>query len=170
MRKREPRTNVVFDARIRVESSWMNASIRNVSRRGAMVAMPSPPLAGRYVELRRGSVVIIARVVWSDGQHCGLRSQRDISLESLCKPPREYEPWSGSAMTERRAKPRSNPAPAVHIDARVLGRLLEYAAAMAFAVVIAIVLGKMAFDVLAPTAAAVSQAMDHCSAPNGCVS
>jgi hypothetical protein len=169
MRTREPRTNVFLDARMRMGSSWLSASIRNVSKRGAMVALPSPPPAGTYVELRRGGMIIIAQVVWSDHQRCGLRSQRDISLSHLCETNPHQERYDGPDVVERRKKPRSDAAQ-TFARAGYLARALEYTAAAVFAIVLATVVGKMAFDVLAHPATAVTHAMDRCFATHSCAS
>ncbi|WP_097065204.1 PilZ domain-containing protein [Sphingomonas guangdongensis] len=169
MRTREDRTNVLLDARMRAGSSWLSASIRNVSSRGAMLALPHPPPVGTYVELRRGDMIIIARVVWSDEQRCGLRSQRPISLPHLQAANPHRELYRPDSPRERRAQPRDGVEIGLTRSIN-FGRKLEFLAVALFAGLLAISAGKMAFDVLAQPFSTATRAMDRCFEQPGCSS
>ncbi|MEZ5654400.1 MAG: PilZ domain-containing protein [Sphingobium sp.] len=83
MKAREARQRVAFNVRIRRDSGWIDANIRNMSSRGLMLEIKNPPAKGSFVELRRGSVVIVGQVRWTDGNCCGVRTQDRISAGQL---------------------------------------------------------------------------------------
>jgi hypothetical protein len=50
---------------------------------GLHLQVSSPPEPGTYIELRRGSHVIVARVIWSREQECGARAQDLLHLDEI---------------------------------------------------------------------------------------
>ena len=108
MRPREHRHLVRIKARMLHNRAWTDILIRNVSSRGMLLHHPRPPSRGNYVEVRRFSQVIIARVVWSRGGDFGVRSQDIIDIEALKSrrdiSPTEYNKKHGDA--DRRVLPR----------------------------------------------------------------
>lgn len=48
-----------------------------------MVEMENVPPKGAFLELRRGNVVIVGQVRWSEKGRCGLRTQDRISIAAL---------------------------------------------------------------------------------------
>ncbi|RZM26822.1 MAG: PilZ domain-containing protein, partial [Sphingomonas sp.] len=64
-RPREERITVLIPSRMRLESQWHDLVIHNVSSRGLMAGCDSPPAVGSYVEIRRGTIVIVGRVQWT---------------------------------------------------------------------------------------------------------
>ena len=87
-----------------------------------------PPAHGTYVEIRRGSQVIVARVAWSKGHRAGLRSQDAIFISavvndigSATSAPRMI----GGTAIERRSAPRT--AAQRHEGSRVAARAMEFA-------------------------------------------
>ena len=96
-------------------------------------ARPAPP--GSLVELRRGDHVIFATVKWSDGARVGLRSDDRVPVDeilSLGNAKALQLVASEGSLIDRRKKPRHD-----HILARLVGRTLEFSAAIAFAAVLA---------------------------------
>lgn len=73
-------------ARLRSGSDWSDVTICNVSSRGLMGKASPPPAKGEYVELRHRSVIVIGRVVWSQGVRFGLRTQDKIDIAGLLTP------------------------------------------------------------------------------------
>ena len=68
--------------------------------------------SGSIVELRRGDLVIVARVVWQDGARVGLQSDDPISVQDILSRPRS-DGLTLTAMetigSERRSRPRGEP-------------------------------------------------------------
>lgn len=83
MKPREERKNVILPVRIRQDSKWVDARIRNVSSRGIMIQMDDPPAKGTFLEVRRQQVVIVGQVRWSNGNCCGLRTQDKVPVHAL---------------------------------------------------------------------------------------
>lgn len=81
--KRDPRTPVSVAARMRVENSWHDVTIRNVSRRGMMLSSEQPVRNGAYIEIRKQDLIFIGRSVWVRGSYFGVRTQDTIDLPTL---------------------------------------------------------------------------------------
>lgn len=107
---REQRKSVNLTVRVRSDYGWGDARIRNVSSRGMMVLCEAPPKRGSYVEIRRGSCVVVGRIVWAAGDSFGLQSQDKIDLADLANPPAH----AAGAKGERRKTPRTRGGPARH--------------------------------------------------------
>lgn len=88
LRPREPRIAVIVPARMRLGTQWVDVVIHNVSSRGLMAGCDQPPATGSYVELRRGTLVIVGRVVWAKNRFFGLRAQDRLSAKALVEEPR----------------------------------------------------------------------------------
>lgn len=73
--------------RINAEGIWSDACIHNVSSRGLMLSTASPPRTGSYVDIRRGTLVIIGRVIWVKGQQFGVHTQDQVSAAILVSEP-----------------------------------------------------------------------------------
>lgn len=62
-KKREERVKVLAKARMRDGSAWSDVCLVNLSSRGAGLQCAAPPSTGTYVEIKRGSnVLIVGRV------------------------------------------------------------------------------------------------------------
>ena len=107
--------------------SWHDVCILNMSRRGLGIQSAEPPPRGTYVEIRRGGLVVVARVMWAKGHRAGLHSQDALSVRALVReetandrlPPPDY------AKVERRRSPRS--VEQRHERSRTTARALEFA-------------------------------------------
>lgn len=79
---------MLVPSRMRLDASWHDIVIHNVSSRGLMAGCDQPPTIGSYVEIRRGTLVIVGRVQWSKGRFFGMRSQDRLSVKALIDEPR----------------------------------------------------------------------------------
>ncbi|MBB5732901.1 hypothetical protein FHS61_001927 [Altererythrobacter atlanticus] len=98
---REPRETVNITVRFRSDSGWDDAHIRNVSSRGLMAECDEPPPSGSYIEIRRGSYVVVGRIVWAGYDRFGMRAQDRIQLSQLEEPTKVAR-----RANDRRAAPR----------------------------------------------------------------
>lgn len=73
--------------RMNVDGRWSNGCIHDVSDKGLLVSSSEPPILGTYVDIRRGTLVIIGRVVWNGGSRFGVRTQDPVSLAALLSEP-----------------------------------------------------------------------------------
>lgn len=144
MREREVRQPVSVPARLRVDSGWQDAVILNLSTKGLMVRCAAPLQRGHFLELRRGSHVIVAQVMWSEGGKCGARAQGLIPIADLVldRPGRR----SQLLPAERRAVPRTTAERAE--AARRAGRAMELVLAGFGAVCAAFLLADFARSTL----------------------
>lgn len=80
---REDRRRTVLPARIRSGTAWGDACILNVSSRGLLIYAKCATQPGAFVELRRGELVIVARVIWRSNQRMGLFSTDRLRVEEI---------------------------------------------------------------------------------------
>jgi hypothetical protein len=73
-------------AQMRVDDSWIDITIANVSSTGLMARCNRPPQVGSQVELRKRGVVIAGEIVWTTGSRFGLRSFDRIDTAALLAP------------------------------------------------------------------------------------
>ncbi|WP_416222237.1 PilZ domain-containing protein [Sphingomonas sp. LY160] len=130
MKPREPRTKVLIKARMRSGSAWRDIYLLDMSRRGALVQAAAPPPTGSYIEVRRGSRLIVARVVWADNQRFGVFAQDPIAINDFIQDPdglRDQDCVTRRAHpSERRASPRPPTAVDRHDRSRQIGRSVEF--------------------------------------------
>lgn len=123
MKNRQPRIATLIAARLNSDDGWSDVVIRNISAHGAMLQLAAPPRRGTYVELRRGTSVIVGRTIWNDGQHCGIQTQDRVPLESWLSatPAAAIDAIPNG---ERRHIQRAGPS-GLRIEARSFGLLLQ---------------------------------------------
>lgn len=145
MKQREPRQKVMLSARLRHDGTWADANILNVSTRGLLLHGSIRPARGTYLEIRRGSYVIVGRVVWVSANRFGVRTQDRLAIDSLianaplCARPAND---SGATPVERRARPRSEGLEWRYAANRDRGRFGQFAMIAAFGAMAAL----MAFE------------------------
>jgi hypothetical protein len=88
MNVREPRRNVWIPSRMQSGAVWVDVCIQNISSRGLLVQAEQPPTPGTYVDIRRGTQVIIGWAVWRKDRYFGVRAQERLNVESIIKEPR----------------------------------------------------------------------------------
>lgn len=138
MKPREERQKVMIKARMRSGASWHDVCLVNLSVHGVGIQAADPPARGTYVEICRGSHVIVGRVIWTKGHRAGLRSQDAIFIQAIAKDgaaavsrPRV----AGGPPTDRRRELRTTQQR--HDRSRHLGRAMEFACLALFASVLA---------------------------------
>ena len=88
MRQREPRVPVMIAARMRSDAAWCDVRIHNLSSRGMLLAADRAPPTGSYIELRRGTQVVVGRVMWVKDRSFGIRSQDRLPIAQIINEPR----------------------------------------------------------------------------------
>lgn len=155
MRPREHRHEVFIKARMLHDHLWTEVVVRNVSSRGMLLQHPNPPARGKYIEVRRATQVIVARVIWSRGQNFGVRSQDTIDLKFLTAEDsasliQKSEGGVAHDVVERRMVPRQ---PAKTIDekaafSRLAGRAGEFFSLIALGAAAAILIADAVRTIL----------------------
>lgn len=87
MKPRESRRKLVVGARVRHDGRWADVRILDASSRGFLVSMSNVPPRGTYIELARGPLRYVARVMWQGRDRCGVQTQDRVCVDSLLKPP-----------------------------------------------------------------------------------
>jgi hypothetical protein len=156
---REPRLAVSLSARIRAHERWDDARICNVSSRGLLIECTAPFRRGDVVEIRRGQVCVIARIVWTAENKFGVRSQDRIDTDDLIgavttQPRRNAD----GALVERRVKVRTEPAND-HERSRALARAMQFFGLAGFAAGGAAMIALLLWTLLRTMTDAVSTAL-----------
>lgn len=86
-RSRATRTAVAVPCRMNLDGTWSDGFIHNASDHGLMLSAGDAPAVGRYLEVRRGTIVVIGRVVWSRGKRFGIRTQDKVTATMLVNEP-----------------------------------------------------------------------------------
>ena len=136
-------------------NAWSDVCLVNLSSRGAGLQCATPPSAGTYVEIKRGSnVVIVGRVAWSSGHRFGIRTQDVIWVNAVLNDVAiEQAP---AAAVERRAVARTAND---HERSRVLARRMQASFVLTAAACSALVLGSVVRSAVARPMAMLSTAM-----------
>jgi hypothetical protein len=157
---REPRLAVSLLCRMRVGDDWHEIRIRNVSGRGLGALSQNPPALAQYVEVRRGPIIIVARVVWQQGCCFVLRTQDRIDILGLVEqrsPAKDREP--GQRNTERRRSPRGEDCASTAERSKRFSSALQYAALGAAGLAAAIFASSVVRQAFATPLAVVSDAL-----------
>lgn len=160
MKPREDRQKVMIKARMRDGASWHDVCILNVSLHGLGIQAAEAPERGTYVEIRRGSQAIIARVVWSKGHRAGVRTQDAVFIRALINEnqavarPRVTQ---GALVERRRA---SRPAQQRHDQSRLISRAMEFTC-------LALFVGALAVTAFGAVEQALAQPLSQISAALG---
>ena len=159
-KSREPREPVVLPVRIRMDSGWVNATIRNVSTKGMKLEMPAPPPQGSFIEIRRGPVIVVGQVRWIEQGCCGLLAQGRVPVAQL-KTGKDGFPHKrlgeDGTEVERRATARVMSPEEVAERSRLKAMLIQKAIIAAAGLAGAAFLGSLMYGVLDTPMAAVSK-------------
>ena len=109
---------------MRIGAAWRDACILDLSSRGLMIQAKEPPRGGTYIELRRGRHIIVARVMWTNGGRCGLRTQDPLAPEAIIAEPDDAQ-GPAPVMRERRIE-RAPDRAVVHEQSRWRSRAIEF--------------------------------------------
>lgn len=128
LKPREPRRKVMIPARMRSGAAWSDACILDLSSRGMLVKAPVAPSRGSYLEIRRGSCVIVARVVWANADRFGVHTQDRVPADGLINHPDRPATAKPdeTGFVERRTAARASVAR--HEASRWRGRAWEFCA------------------------------------------
>ncbi|MCL6697581.1 hypothetical protein LZ496_02115 [Sphingomonas sp. NSE70-1] len=145
----------MIEARVRCGATWSDACILNMSSRGMLIQAQPTPSRGSYLEIRRGSQVVVARVVWSNAIRCGVRTQDIVSAEQLI---RDHARSAKSATpVERRREPRL--VATRHDASRFRSRAIEFGTFALLGAGVAIFATSLVGELLATPLEAVRQAL-----------
>lgn len=159
MKPREPRHKVLVRARIETGAGWHDACILNISSRGMLLQTADPPVRGSYLELRRGALVIVARVMWTRHHRLGVKSQDVLPIEAIIRDVEVPVVGEGVRVGERRNAARPQMATATR--SRHQGRTIEYGFAIALAVAVAGFAASEVHALLSAPVATVTAALDR---------
>lgn len=126
-KSREAREPVILSVRIRLDTGWVDATIRNISSKGMKLEMANPPPRGSFIEIRRGSAVVVGQVRWVAEGCCGLLAQGRVPVSQFKAPP-SSAPQSnadGLVTVERRATARVMSAEEVAERSRLKAMLMQ---------------------------------------------
>jgi len=156
-RPRELRRRVVARARVLSGTQWTDTCILNVSSRGLMIQSARPMAKGTIVEVLRGDMRIVARVVWSEAGRSGLQSDERLVVEDILSLENVRSLQlivSNGVRHERRKRPRR-----AAIEPRLRGRAMEFLAVAAIGVSLTGVAWAMAQHAMAKPLASASAAL-----------
>lgn len=135
MKPREPRHKVLVRARINAGAGWHDGCILNVSSHGLLLQADDPPAKGSYLEIRRGALVIVARVVWTKNHRFGVKAQDELPIDAIAHNVEVPVMGKGVRVGERRRAARTQLPAATR--SRHQGRAMEYVFVVSLAVVAA---------------------------------
>ena len=130
MKPREPRRKVFVAARLRADGRWSDVRVLDVASRGFLIQAHEPPPRGTYIELCRGRLSIVARVVWTRQQRFGVRTQDKVPVDAFVDPsdatdaPRTK--FAAGQEVERRSRHRREHLAARQDANRYRARALEF--------------------------------------------
>jgi hypothetical protein len=73
---------------MRSGAAWTDIVIKSMSVRELTAETTQPPRRGSFVEIRRGTQVIIGCVIWSEAERFGVRAQDRIDIDAVVTEPR----------------------------------------------------------------------------------
>lgn len=114
---------------MRAGGCWSEVCILNIGERGVGLQAANAPVRGTFVEIRRGSHILIGCVSWSNGRRFGVRTQDQVAIEEVTAEPNmsaaKGDRESGGQPTlERRTAPR--PIAERGERSRLTGRAVEF--------------------------------------------
>jgi hypothetical protein len=165
-KNREARRQVLIPCRIKSVRGWDDACIHNISSRGMMIACDDPLVPGEYLDLRRGSQVVIGRVVWRRERFSGVRTQDVISAEAMINEPRLEARPTGTRRSEERRVSRQSMAGEIDAARRMersrsLSQAMQFGALGIFGLVAAATIATQVSHVLAAPTAKLTQALSQ---------
>ncbi|NJC33649.1 hypothetical protein GGR88_001123 [Sphingomonas jejuensis] len=163
LRPREARRKVLIPSRMRLGADWVDVCIHNMSSFGMLVGGDDAPAAGSYVDIRRGTHVIIGRVVWRKDRFFGVRTQDRLDIDSIVNEPRlAKRPQAQQTPAERRTQSRLL-AEAVIADrvekSRKLSSALQFGLMVLAGLAVSAIAATEVYEVLAKPFASVGSAI-----------
>lgn len=142
VKPREQRKKAILRATVCVNGSWTDACIIDVSARGLGLQTSRPPPRGTYVEIRNGSLLIVGRIVWANGQRFGVRTQDPLDVDAIARSAGEATKAPSPAPAKSQPLDRAKNT-RTHTDqngekSRFLGRSMQFLSLAAAAVAAAL--------------------------------
>lgn len=81
--QRSPRRKVVLTGMLQSLAGTQQVSVRNLSATGALIEGTTVPPEGREVILKAGKLDCFCRVVWAEGNRCGLEFDEPIAMADV---------------------------------------------------------------------------------------
>lgn len=119
---------------------WYDANVLDISARGLLLQASAPPARGAYIEVRRGTHVIVGRVVWTKADRFGVRAQDRAEIDALIansSTARHVTKGSPGIPFERRTQPRPDHLQWRHARNQETGRALQFAFIVGFSFALA---------------------------------
>ena len=130
-------TSAIFvPCRITAGTTWGNACIHAVGPKLVVISSTLPLPVGGYVDIRRGTLVVIGRVLWLRDDRFGIRTQDPVSATALVNEPRLAQRPAAGDQVDRRHGSRERPPLSLAAQAersRRLSATLQFAALTAAA-------------------------------------
>lgn len=160
-RNREPRKTVRIGVRLKDDAGWSDAQILNVSSRGVMAQCQDPPRRGSYVEIRRGTCMMIGRVAWTGADRIGVHVRERIDIDDLLQPvtPGRKAPRPAGEVQMRVCENRRPSAEERAAASARFGRAFDFAAIAILVVGLAIFASAMATQAFGSPMAKVETAL-----------
>lgn len=146
MKPREPRHKVLIGARMRLDGSFRDVRIRDISTKGLMLEAEGAPQRGSYLEIRRGPHIIVARVVWSRGSRFGVLARERMNIAAIVNEPDRSGARPIDAATQMPAERRSSPRPSARrigeraVRNRYLSAAFQFGSIVAFGAAVSLML------------------------------
>ena len=144
--RRSQRRRLLRRARMCVGNQRRSVTICDASRRGMSIQTSPPPPHGTYVELLDVGKPVVGRVVWAEGNRCGLQLQDDLQQSVLAsgEPADPHE-----AIASATANLKVSGGESVAFDrSRHMSRSIEFATALILAVLASTVLALIVYGQL----------------------
>jgi hypothetical protein len=113
-KRRAKRNRVLLAAKLQVGGAEIEARLRDLSQKGALVECQTVPPAGTEVVFHRGSISVPARIAWTGANRAGLEFAYMIDQSEVLvqlrrttidqAPPRFRRPRLGEDMSEQEKK------------------------------------------------------------------
>ena len=90
-KRKAKRARVLLAAKLRTPAGILEARLRDLSRKGALVECNERLAVGSEVTFERGSTIVTARVAWTGGQRVGLEflhmiDESEVLIQLASKP------------------------------------------------------------------------------------
>jgi len=146
--------------RIRQDTKWSDASIRNVSSRGMMLVMDDPPPKGSFIEIRRQQAVMVGQVRWSGKGRCGIRTQDVVPVSYLTSKVASAPRGNAAAgAVDRRASVRVLTPAEISERSRIKAIYFQRLSLAAAGVIGALLLVTLMYEILSRPFAAIAEHM-----------
>lgn len=137
---------------MRAGDAYVDVCIRNISSRGMMLQAASPPPAGTYIEILRGTHAVVGRIVWTRDRRFGIQSASRIDISAIVNEPTQSgrkPPQQERRSSNRSRLPQRQPDIAERAErSRRIARASEFGLVIAGGMIGAGLLATLAYDMM----------------------